>query len=172
MADSQVKTANICNITSGTTLHSNSGGSGTYIVDNSISVHMTSESPASGIYVDTLPEQSVIGDKYTISFVPVCATNNVMFVVLHGVTTRINFTSGNRYTLTITATAARKTVAFYGADSVEKTIIINDIQIEKGETATPYRPYSATGWLHSLKKFDGTNWISAPVKERDGSQWD
>lgn len=152
MADLQVKTANICNITSSTLLRPNAGGSGTYIADNSISVHMTSDSRASGIYVFSLPEQGVINDKYTISFVPVCATNNVMLVVLYGATTQISFTSGNRYTLTITATAADNTVAFYGADSVEKTIIIKDIQIEKGETATAYRPYSATSWVHSLRK--------------------
>lgn len=36
-----------------------------------------------------------------------------------------------------------------------------------GGTALPYEPYRP----HSLKKFDGTNWIDAAVKEWDGSQW-
>ena len=152
MADSQVKTANICNITSGTTLYSNAGGSGTYIADNSISVHIASGNPASGIYAIPLSELSVIGEKYTISFIPICATNTALLIELAGVQKMITFTSGVRISVTIQASAANRNVAFYGGNAVEKTIIIKDIQIEKGETATVYRPYSATGWLHSLRK--------------------
>ena len=152
MADSQVKTANICNITSGTTLYSNAGGLGTYIADNSISVHMASGNPASGIYAIPLSEPSVIGDKYTISFIPICATNTVLLIELAGVQRLITFTSGERKSVTIQASANNRNIAFYGGDGVDKTILIKDIQIEKGETATVYRPYSATGWQHSLRK--------------------
>ena len=165
MADSQVKTANICNITSRTGLNPNAGGSGTYIADNSISVHMASGSPASGIYASPLSEPSVIGDKYTISFIPICATNTTLLIELAGVQKSITFTSGVRKSVTIQASAANRNIAFYGGNTVEKTIIIEDIQIEKGDTATVYHPYSPTGWYHSLKKFDGAAWQNATVHE-------
>lgn len=44
---------------------------------------------------------------------------------------------------------------------------LTDCMLNIGSTALPYEPY----WPHSLKKFDGTNWIDAAVKEWDGSQW-
>ena len=52
---------------------------------------------------------------------------------------------------------------------IDRTTGLDDIQImlNEGSSAIPYEPY----WPHSLKKFDGTTWQDANVKEWDGSQW-
>lgn len=152
MADLQVKTANICNITSSTLLNSNAGGSGTYISDNNISVYMSGTATWSGTYCQYTNDYAVVDDYYTISFTPICATNSTLQIEVAGTAKKITFTSGTRTSVTIQATSTSRYVAFYGGDTVEKTVIIKDIQIEKGETATVYRPYSATGWVHFLRK--------------------
>lgn len=46
---------------------------------------------------------------------------------------------------------------------------LNTLMVNVGSTALPYEPY--LDWQHSLKKYDGTNWIDTAVKEWDGSQW-
>ena len=48
--------------------------------------------------------------------------------------------------------------------------------LTQSETPTPTNPVYPTAnevliWQHSLKKFDGTNWINADVKEYDGTDW-
>lgn len=48
--------------------------------------------------------------------------------------------------------------------------------LNQSGTPTPTNPIYPTAniveiWLHSLKKFDGTDWINATVKEWDGSDW-
>ena len=43
------------------------------------------------------------------------------------------------------------------------------LMLNTGSTALPYQPY--LDWQHSLKKFDGTDWIDATVKEDDGTNW-
>ena len=48
--------------------------------------------------------------------------------------------------------------------------------LNQSGTPTPTNPIYPTAniveiWLHSLKKFEGTDWINATVKEWDGSDW-
>ena len=45
--------------------------------------------------------------------------------------------------------------------------MFKNIMLVQG-TATEYEPY---GWVHSLRKYDGINWIDVTVKEWDGSDW-
>lgn len=153
MADLQVKARNLCNIVSTTTLHSNAGGLGTFIRNNSISVYMNGSDNTSGVYIATLPEAPSVGETFTISFVPICKADNVLRLNLFGVVQNITYTSGQRMSITFTTPSnVTRAIAFYGGNLTEKTVQIYDIQIESGSTAHYYQPYSSTGWVHSLRK--------------------
>ncbi|MBP5431070.1 hypothetical protein [Ruminococcus sp.] len=45
-------------------------------------------------------------------------------------------------------------------DQLSSTTMFN-----AGSIQLPFQPYSATGWYHSLKKFDGAAWQNATVHE-------
>ena len=68
---------------------------------------------------------------------------------------------------TVTALNGYITIAYRYNEGVYVNPKLYETMLNTGSTALPYEPY----WPHSLKKFDGTNWIDAAVKEWNGSDW-
>lgn len=78
-------------------------------------------------------------------------------------TTEVKPTGTTDYSITATApNNAEYAIINYTTDN-------NEVMLNSGSALLPYQPY--LDWKHSLKKFDGTDWINATVKKYDGSDW-
>lgn len=67
---------------------------------------------------------------------------------------------------TFTTPSNAEVILFQGSNSMLSTWL-DELNANLGDTVLPYEPY----YVHSLKKYDGTAWENAVVKEYDGSDW-
>ena len=83
-----------------------------------------------------------------------------------------SYNTGGTYSkqaVNITSQSTAKYIRFSYCKGSLNPDDISAIMLNNGSTLLPFQPY--LDWQHSLKKFDGTDWIDATVKEWDDSDW-
>lgn len=58
-----------------------------------------------------------------------------------------------------------KYIKLLSYDTYQITPLSSSTMLNIGSQPMPWQPYSSTGWVHSLKKFDGAAWQNATVHE-------
>lgn len=174
MADIEYRTVQLFDFLTWCSYIQNIRGNGTWTTtDRSISITSVNDTDAY-----TRP-QSATDAAYRISVEPnttytvsaiLSNTADILFIE-NGEFISSNYHKTGTWTTKSTTTFLTFRCGVKSSEPLGTTATISDIMLVKGAQPMPWQPYSATGWYHSLKKFDGTNWIDATVKEYDGTIW-
>lgn len=161
MADIQRKSANVFNVTDYTNLSvsRNSGAENLTKTADTISFD-SGTSAYSGFYINNFTNAI---DGYD-------SSQQYYISAVVNTDTALNLRWANNDNI-VALSVGSNSVVYHGTVtgficytiSTQAHIVVSKIMVSTSQHE--YDPYSSTGWLHSLKKFDGAAWQNATVQE-------
>lgn len=170
MADIQIKTSNLLPPRSGIDIY---GVVFTVLDDGRVNVNGT----PSQEYIFSYQIPSTLSGDYYFSGCPSGGSNNSYDVFMYDRTTSSRPKQWDGITTSVSdfGTTADNQVKIIEGHTTEYRIrvrrghVFNNVifspYLRVSTAPSAYMPYSATGWYHSLKKYDGAAWQNATVHE-------